>query len=86
MGIVATFTNLNGRTPPGVRELKRAIKHVLLSHTSGRTPPGVRELKRSVCVNRTISHSRTPPGVRELKHRDYLDRLEFGESHPSRGA
>ena len=33
-----------GRTPPGVRELKQAVK-ASRSNKRSRTPPGVRELK-----------------------------------------
>ena len=36
---------LPGRTPPGVRELKRVIKNEV-TEVSSRTPPGVRELKQ----------------------------------------
>ena len=36
---------LRSRTPPGVRELKRATPEQFVELFRGRTPPGVRELK-----------------------------------------
>ena len=36
---------MNGRTPPGVRELKHTSSVTLQRGVAGRTPPGVRELK-----------------------------------------
>ena len=36
------------RTPPGVRELKRAIFAIEKMMRLSRTPPGVRELKRKI--------------------------------------
>ena len=49
---------LNGRTPPGVRELKPFGRAPLYVHDS-RTPPGVRELKhvpRGLYRGLSVSH------------------------------
>ena len=42
----ANVENVTGRTPPGVRELKRAIYAIEKLMRLSRTPPGVRELKQ----------------------------------------
>ena len=56
-----------GRTPPGVRGLKRVNEQVDFFFVR-RTPPGVRGLKHALTVRLTdFDNRRTPPGVRGLK-------------------
>ena len=75
-----------GRTPQGVRGLKRVTKELANKLEAGRTPQGVRGLKliRYCCKNNLIR--RTPQGVRGLKLREgfrtQIDKL----SHSARSA
>ena len=74
-----------GRTPPGVRGLKRNIKHRSFK-TSSRTPPGVRGLKLALRLYYLKVARRTPPGVRGLKLSKVYHKDKLRLSHPAWGA
>ena len=66
--MLAFWAVILGRTPPGVRELKRVQGGGATYPGDSRTPPGVRELKQIVSIFFDGPDvRRTPPGVRELK-------------------
>ena len=76
---------IKGRTPPGVRGLKRYLIHHSHNQVS-RTPPGVRGLKHLSVSLSCESQCRTPPGVRGLKLKVPFFPVLEAWSHPAWGA
>ena len=73
-----------GRTPPGVRGLKLALRLYYLK-VARRTPPGVRGLKPCWNFACFCFSCRTPPGVRGLKPSYTAQISNEGRSHPAWG-